>query len=105
MKYIYVTALVIIAVLLTTTTIVISPASNVSAKRHHHLTDTQKEDSTASDSQGRPCTFGPSHDECRDQFLQEKGFAPLKSNEHFGECQPAPNNDLDCEILNDSNTN
>jgi hypothetical protein len=31
------------------------------------LTDTQKEDSTAFDSQGRACDLGSSHDECPDQ--------------------------------------
>ena len=77
----------------------------IMAKKHHHLTDTQKEDSTTSDAQGNTCNFGPHHDECRDQFLQSKGFAPLKSDEHFGECQPGEGKhegDTDCEIVNDN---
>jgi hypothetical protein len=61
-----------------------SPA--IYAKKHH-LSDTQKEDSTASDAQGRPCNFGPSHDECRDQHLESEGFAPPGPGKHFGECE------------------
>ena len=48
------------------------PGIYVNAKKHHHLTDTQKEDSTASDKQGNPCTFGKSYDQCRGEFLQSK---------------------------------
>jgi hypothetical protein len=44
----------------------------VYAKKHHHLTDTEKEDSTASDAQGNPCNFGPDHDQCRVQFEQSQ---------------------------------
>jgi hypothetical protein len=40
-----------------------------SSTNNNGLTDTQKEDSTASDAQGRPCTFGPDHDECHDEAL------------------------------------
>ena len=32
--------------------------------------DTEQEAGIGADKQGRPCTFGPSHDECRDQFLE-----------------------------------
>jgi hypothetical protein len=32
--------------------------------------DTEQEAGIASDSQGRPCTFGPFHDQCHDRFLQ-----------------------------------
>jgi hypothetical protein len=69
--------------------------------KKHHLSDTQKEDSTASDSQGVPCTFGPHHDECRDQHLESEGFAPPGEGKHFGECQPAPadKGGKDCEIV------
>jgi len=41
-----------------------SPAIYVQAKKH--LTDTQKEDNTASDKQGNTCNLGSSHDQCRD---------------------------------------
>jgi hypothetical protein len=75
--------------------------THVEAKKHHR-SDTEAEDSTASDSQGRPCTFGPSHDECRDQFLESKGFDPLKPGEHFGDCQPSEHKGLECEIINDN---
>jgi hypothetical protein len=37
---------------------------------HHHLTDTEQEAGIASDAHGRVCNFGPSHDECHDQFLE-----------------------------------
>ena len=80
-----------------------SPA--IYAKHKHHLTDTEKEDSTASDKQDNPCNFGPDHDQCRDQFIESQGFAPLKSDEHFGECQPGEGKhegDTDCEIVNDN---
>lgn len=39
-----------------------SPSNNDNSQ----LSDTQKEDSTAFDSNGNPCNFGPSHDECRE---------------------------------------
>ena len=55
----------------------------VYAKKHHHFTDTQKEDNTASDAQGNPCNFGPSHDQCRVQFEQSQDKSC-----HFG-----PNHD------------
>ena len=55
------------------------------------------------DKQGIPCTFGPSHDECRDQFLERTNNLPtLPSNQHYGECEAVgPNNELGCDILND----
>ena len=34
-----------------------------------HLTDTEKEAGVASDAQGQPCTYGPAHDECLDQYI------------------------------------
>lgn len=90
-------AIALIAVVAVMTSVSVSlPA--IMAKKHH-LTDTQKEDSTTSDAQGNTCNFGPDHDQCRDQFLQSKGFDPLKSDEHFGDCQPSEHKGLDCEIL------
>ena len=77
----------LIAVVTVITSVSVSLAA-VYAKKHHHLTDTEKEDSTASDAQGRACDFGPSHDECRDQHLQETENMPkIESNQHFGECE------------------
>jgi hypothetical protein len=50
------------------------------------LTDTEKEDSTASDAQGRPCTFSPSHDECHDQHLEDTNNLPaLPKGQHYGD--------------------
>jgi hypothetical protein len=39
----------------------------LSFNKNNGLTDTQKEDSTASDANGNPCDLGPAHDECSDQ--------------------------------------
>ena len=58
--------------------------------KKHHLSDTQKEDSTAGDSQGNPCDLGRHHDQCKDQFLQSKEggkFDPPGPGKHFGECE------------------
>ena len=77
-----VVAIVALAMVLT-----VGIAGNIQAKKHH-LTDTQKEDSTSSDIQGRPCNFGPDHDQCRLQFEQSKSglctFGP-DHNECFKE--------------------
>ena len=54
--------MITITMVITLMLLIGSPA--IYAKKHHRLTDTEKEDSTASDAQGRPCTFGPAHDEC-----------------------------------------
>jgi hypothetical protein len=73
----------------------------VYAKKHHHLTDTEQEDSTASDAQGKPCNFGSSHDECRDQALQEENnFPDLPKGTHYGECEAADVG-LKCDVEND----
>jgi hypothetical protein len=79
-------------------------AQSVLAKKHH-LTDTEQEDSTASDELGRVCDFGPSHTECHDQFLERTNNLPeLLPNQHYGECEAVgPNNELGCDILNDTN--
>jgi hypothetical protein len=49
--------------------------------------DTEQEAGIASDKVGRPRTFGPSHDECRDQFLERTNNLPeLPPNQpHFRE--------------------
>ena len=39
--------------------------------------DTEKEAGIASDAQGRPCTFGPSHTECYDQSLKRTNKGAL----------------------------
>jgi hypothetical protein len=70
-------AIIVIAV------IAMMTAGQVYAKKHHHLTDTQKEDSSASDVYGRPCNFGPDYDQCKVQFEQSK-----EKTCHFG-----PNHD------------
>jgi len=57
----------------------------VYAKKHHHFTDTQKEDSTASDANGNPCNFGPAHDECRGPDIPVHP-ALVKNGEH-AECE------------------
>ena len=36
------------------------------------------------DSQGRPCTFGPSHDECQYQFLEKIPGTPNNIDYHSG---------------------
>jgi hypothetical protein len=75
---------------------------SVLAKKHH-LTDTEQEAGIGADKQGRPCTFGPSQDECRDQFLERTNNLPeLPPNQHYGECEAVgPNNELGYDILND----
>jgi hypothetical protein len=46
-------------------------------------------------------TFGPSHDECRDQFLERTNNLPvLPPNQHYGECEQ-DSKGLACDILND----
>ncbi|MGA9844527.1 MAG: hypothetical protein WBQ25_19675 [Nitrososphaeraceae archaeon] len=63
--------------------------------------DTEKEAGIGADKQGRPCTFGPSHDECRDQFLERTQNLPtLPPNQHYGECEE-DSKGLACDILND----
>ena len=63
-------AISLIAIVAVMTTASVSlPA--VYAKKHHHLTDTQREDSTTTDSNGRACNLGPSHDQCRDPTAAE----------------------------------
>ena len=69
-----------------------------------HLTDTEQEAGIGADKQGRPCTFGPSHDECRDQFLERTNNLPtLPPNQHYGECEQ-DSEGLACDILNDDGT-
>lgn len=75
-------------------------APTVQAKKHH-LTNTEQEAGVANDKLGRPCTFGPSHDECHDQFLERTNNLPeLPSNQHYGECEQ-DSKGLACDILND----
>jgi hypothetical protein len=104
-------ALIAIVAIITTASVSF-PA--VYAKKHHHLTDTEKEDSTASDSQGRTCDFGSHNDECPNSSNTEpngttaddgsdvSGFAKLPKGQHYGNCQPSEHKGLDCEILNDT---
>ncbi|MGC2598620.1 MAG: hypothetical protein WA395_10875 [Nitrososphaeraceae archaeon] len=79
------------------------------AKKKHHLTDTQKEDSTASDSNGRACDFGPSHDECpgtpghsvSTSGDDTSGMPALPHGQHYGQCEEVgDNNELGCDIEN-----
>ena len=59
-------AIALIAVVAVMTSVSVSlPA--IMAKKHH-LTDTQKEDRTASDANGNPCIYGPAHDVCGPQL-------------------------------------
>lgn len=46
--------------------------------------DTEQEAGIASDSKGRVCNFGPSHDECYDQFIEHAG-AQTNSEKHITE--------------------
>ena len=83
-----------------------SPATTVvMAKKHHHLTDTEKEDGTATDKVGRLRNEGPHHDECHDQFLESKAggnIEPAGPGKHLGECEESGDiNVLGCEVLND----
>ena len=88
-------------VAITLTLLIGSPAiSMVMAKKHHHLTDHRRKTGTASDSLGRPCNEGPTHDECHDQSLEEQGVGSLKPGQHYGECKEGGNNDLACDVLN-----
>ena len=83
-------AIILIVVSIVTTGIATGTA--VMAKKNHHLTDTQKEDSTATDAQGNICNFGSHHDECRDQFLESNAggnILPAGPGKHFGECEDA----------------
>lgn len=83
-----------------------SPA--IYAKHKHHLTDTEKEDSSASDAQGTPCNFGSHHDQCRDQFLESKEGGSILApgpGKHFGECEDgSPDAPLGskCDIVPDN---
>ena len=81
-------ALIAIVAIITTASVSL-PA--VYGKKHHHFTDTQKEDSTASDANGNPCDFGPAHDECGSTDLSKEPMIPihstlLKKGEH-SECE------------------
>ena len=82
-----------------------SPAIMANTKKHHHLTDTEKEDGTATDKVGRLCNEGPHHDECHDQFLESKAggnIEPAGPGKHLGECEESGDiNVLGCEVLND----
>src|SRR6476660_2132735 len=46
--------------------------------------DTEQEANIASDSKGRVCNFGPSHDECYDQFIKHAS-AQTNSEKHITE--------------------
>jgi hypothetical protein len=50
----------------------------------HRLTDTEQEAGITSDAQGRPCTFGPSHDECQYRFLEKIPGTPNNIDYHSG---------------------
>jgi hypothetical protein len=101
------TFVITITMVITVMLVIGSPAIYVNAKKHHHLSDTQKEDSTASDKQGNTCNFGPSHDQCRDEFLQSKDGGSILApgpGKHFGECEDSrPDAPLGskCDVLND----
>jgi hypothetical protein len=85
-------ALITIVAIITTASVSL-PA--VYAKKHHHFTDTQKEDSTASDANGNSCTFGPSHDECANVL-------PVEKDQHIGTCEAVGNNnEAACDICDD----
>jgi|SRR5689334_7229477 hypothetical protein len=74
-----------------TTGVIIMGLQTVYAKKHHHLTDTEKEDSTASDSNGNACTFGEHHDQCAAEFFGPDSLQFKQSQDktcHFG-----PNHD------------
>ena len=86
-----------------------SPITNVMAKKHHHLTDTEKEDSTTSDSNDRACDLGPSHDECpgtpghsvSTSGDDTSGMPALPHGQHYGQCEEVgDNNELGCDIEN-----
>ena len=101
----YVTSMVVVmATLLTALVVATSPATYVQAKKHH-LTDTEKEDGTATDKVSRLCNEGPHHDECHDQFLESKAggnIEPAGPGKHLGECEESGDiNVLGCEVLND----
>jgi hypothetical protein len=82
-------AITLIAVIAVMTTASMSlPA--VYAKKHQ--SDTQKEDSTASDANGNPCNFGPSNDGC-------PNVLPPGKDQHIGTCEAVgPNNNAACDI-------
>jgi hypothetical protein len=101
-------AIVLIAVVAVMTSVSVSlPA--VYAKKYHHLTDTEKEDSTASDSNGRACDLGPSHDECpgtpghsiSTSGDDTSGMPSLPTGQHYGQCEEVgDNHELGCDIEN-----
>ena len=100
-------ALIAVVAAMTTTSMSL-PA--VYAKKHHHLSDTEKEDSTASDSNGRACDLGPSHDECpgtpghsvSTSGDDTSGMPALPHGQHYGQCEErGDNNELACDIVND----
>ena len=79
-----------------------SPAIMVNAKKHRHLTDTEKEDGTATDKVGRSCNEGSNHDQCHDQSLEEQGVLPAGKGKHLGECEErGDNNVLACDLCDD----
>ena len=85
-------ALIAIIAIITTASVSLP---TVYAKKHHHLTDTQKEDSTASDANGNECTAGPAHDECLPMDLSKEGKGWIPS--HPVLCEPNPDDkDADC---------
>ena len=68
MKTIMITtiAVVILVTSLGSTLMIGAPSAQSVLAKKHHLTDTEQEDSTASDKLGRLCDFGPSQTECHD---------------------------------------
>jgi hypothetical protein len=61
--------------------------------------DTEQEAGIGADSLDRPCTYGPDHDECHDQFLERTYNLPtLPPNQYYGVCiETGPK--LTCDIL------
>ena len=63
-----------------------SPPGNISAKKSSDDGTSNQADTEQkfSDAQGRPCTFGPSHDECQYQFLEKIPGTPNYIDYHSG---------------------
>ena len=60
--------------------------------------DSCQEAGIGADGLDRPCTYGPDHDECHDQFFERTHNLPaLPPNQYYGVCIEGPK--LVCDIL------
>ncbi len=92
--------MMLVASLGTTIMIGVPSAQSVSANRADtDCDDSCQENGIGGDSLDRPCTYGPDHDECHDQFLERTHNLPaLPPNQYYGACiETGPK--VTCDIL------